>query len=257
MVIDLTPARVNADAPRSSVSRAARAASTLGDHNRTIAGRPLIAATERASPGRSGTATSGAGNGSYHPGGPWRRHGSGGRRRDRSRRSRLEGLALDATPFDDANAGVQGDVGEHLRVARGPEDRELRKTVARAQTDHQLLRMLREESGPALQDAGLVDTIGLDRHPRADRVSVAPGPHQAQGDRRRPRLEVVSEDAKLRRLPGGHHYEIRIALAVDVEDRERPAILVEIEADRSGDLVVPPCPSLRRNTLRWWLAIEP
>src|SRR5678815_3062630 len=49
MAIDLTPARVSACAPRSSVSRAARAASTLGDHNSTIAG----------------PATSGAGNGSY------------------------------------------------------------------------------------------------------------------------------------------------------------------------------------------------
>src|SRR5687768_12001446 len=65
MAIDLTPARANAGAPRSSVSRAARAASTVGDHNRTIAGRPLIAATERVSPDGSGTATSGAGNGSY------------------------------------------------------------------------------------------------------------------------------------------------------------------------------------------------
>src|SRR5688572_32893241 len=53
MVTDPTPARARTCAPRSSVSRAARAAVTLGDHKRTIAGLPL------------GTATSGVGKGSY------------------------------------------------------------------------------------------------------------------------------------------------------------------------------------------------
>ena len=42
-----TPARVNVCAPRSSVSSAARAAATFGDHNRTIAGFPFSAASER------------------------------------------------------------------------------------------------------------------------------------------------------------------------------------------------------------------
>src|SRR5688500_10110216 len=65
MAIDLTPARVNAGAPRSSVSSAARAAAPLADHRRTIAGLPRSAASEPAAPRRSGSATSGAGNGSY------------------------------------------------------------------------------------------------------------------------------------------------------------------------------------------------
>src|SRR6185436_16522978 len=65
MAMDLTPARVNACAPRSSVSRAVRAAVTVGDHNRTIAGLPRSVASERVSPRRSGPARSGAGKGSY------------------------------------------------------------------------------------------------------------------------------------------------------------------------------------------------
>src|SRR5688500_19564519 len=65
MAIDPTPARVNACAPRSSVSSAARAAFTVGDHNRTIAGLPRSVASERVSPRRSGPDRSGAGKGSY------------------------------------------------------------------------------------------------------------------------------------------------------------------------------------------------
>ena len=98
--------------------------------------------------------------------------------------------------------------------------------------------MLRQESGAALHDFDLVESIGLDGHARTDRVAVAGGPAQAHGERRRLRLEIVSEDPKLRRLPIGHHDEVRIAIAVDVEDRKRPAVLIEVEADRPGDLVV-------------------
>ena len=52
-------------------------------------------------------------------------------------------------------------------------------------------------------------------------------------------VEVVAEDAKLWRLTGGHHDEIGIAIAIDVEDRERSAVLIEIEPERARDLVEP------------------
>ena len=65
MAIDPTPARVNASAPRPSVSSAARAATTSNDHSSTIAGFPLNAASERVPPARSWSEKSGAGNGSY------------------------------------------------------------------------------------------------------------------------------------------------------------------------------------------------
>ena len=51
MAIDPTPARVNACAPRPSVSSAARAAATSNDHSRTIAGFPLNAASDRVAAG--------------------------------------------------------------------------------------------------------------------------------------------------------------------------------------------------------------
>ena len=65
IAIDPTPARVNACAPRSSVSSARRAAVTSDDHRSTIAGFPLSAASERVVPARSGSEKSGAGKGSY------------------------------------------------------------------------------------------------------------------------------------------------------------------------------------------------
>ena len=66
----------------------------------------------------------------------------------------------------------------------------------------------------------------------ADRVAIAGGSAQAYGHRSGLRLEVVPEDPELRRLPIGHHGDVRIAVAVDVEDRKGPAILIEVEADR-------------------------
>src|SRR5215475_6949239 len=65
MAIDPTPARWSAGAPRSTVSRAVRAATTSDDQRRTIAGLPLNAASERVTPVASGSEKSGAGNGSY------------------------------------------------------------------------------------------------------------------------------------------------------------------------------------------------
>src|SRR5580765_3091159 len=65
MAIDPTPARDNASAPRPSVSSAARAAATSNDHNSTMAGFPLNAASERVPPATSFGEKSGAGNGSY------------------------------------------------------------------------------------------------------------------------------------------------------------------------------------------------
>src|SRR5881296_3249216 len=65
MAIDPTPARVNACAPRPSVSSPSRAAATSNDHRKTTAGLPLNAASDRVPPARSGSEKSGAGNGSY------------------------------------------------------------------------------------------------------------------------------------------------------------------------------------------------
>src|SRR5205814_9072155 len=80
----------------------------------------------------------------------------------------------------------------------------------------------------------------LYRHAGTDRVAVARGATKAHGKRRRLPLEIVAEDPKLRRLAIRHHDEVRMAVAVDVEDRKRPAVLIEVEAERPRDLVVAP-----------------
>ena len=46
---------------------------------------------------------------------------------------------VEAIPFDDPDASVQWHVGEHLRAARGPVDRQLHEALARAETDHEFL----------------------------------------------------------------------------------------------------------------------
>ena len=126
-----------------------------------------------------------------HPGGTWRRSRSGSRRTSSSPVDRgLKASVSIVTPFDDPNASVQRHVSEHLRSARGPADRQLHDALARAQTDEQLLRVLRQESGAGLHDLGLAESIGLDGHARADRVAVALG---ADAGARRATPAVVSK----------------------------------------------------------------
>ena len=68
---------------------------------------------------------------------------------------------------------------------------------------------------------------------------------------------LVAEDAQLWRLAGGHDGEVRIAIAIQIEHRERSAVLIEIEPRGAGDVVEAARPSLRRSTLRCRFAIEP
>ncbi len=49
--------------------------------------------------------------------------------------------------------------------------------------------------------------------------------------------EVVAEEAKLRRRARRHQDQVRVAVAVVVEQREGAAVLVEVEPHRAGDLV--------------------
>ena len=160
-------------APRPSVSSAARAAARVDDHRRTTAGFPRNAASERVPPAASGSEKSGAGNGSYIQVARGADAGAGTADVVVPGRSRLEGLRLDLTPFDDPQPGVQRHVGEHLRGARGPADRQLQDPLARAQAEEQLLRVLRQEPGAGLHDLRPADAIGLDGHAGADRVAVA------------------------------------------------------------------------------------
>ena len=134
MAIDPTPARVNACAPRSSVSSAARAAVTFGDHNRTIAGFPLNAASERVHRGRSGSEKSGAGKGSYIQVVRGADAGAGAEDVVVPVDRGLKASVSMPRPFDDSNASVQRYVREHLRVARGPADGELQRR-ARSRPD--------------------------------------------------------------------------------------------------------------------------
>ena len=97
--------------------------------------------------------------------------------------------------------------------------------------------MLREKTGAGLHDLGPAQPIGLDTHACTDCVAIGGRAHQPDRDRCSARREVVAEHAELRGLPRRHHREIRIAVAVDVEHGKRPAILIEIETDRSRDVV--------------------
>src|SRR4029077_7872644 len=99
-----------------------------------------------------------------------------------------------------------------------------------------------QEPGTGLDDPGLLQAIGLDGDARANRVAVALRPRETDGDSaasalRGKRREIIPEDPHLRRLSRRHDHEIRIAIAIDVEDREGAPVLVEIESERPRDLV--------------------
>ena len=79
--------------------------------------------------------------------------------------------------------------------------------------------------------------IGFHGDTRADGVAVALRARQADGKRAVPGGEVVAEQPQLRRRARRHQHHVRVAVAVDVEDGERAAVLVDIEAGGSRDLV--------------------
>jgi hypothetical protein len=84
---------------------------------------------------------------------------------------------------------------------------------------------------------GAAQPFGLHAHGRADRVAVAVGAGQANGQRRAACGEVVPEHPQLRRLSRRHDHEVRVAVAIDVHDHERAAILIEIETHGGGHVV--------------------
>ena len=125
-----------------------------------------------------------------------------------------------------------------LHLARGPPHRQRPDALARPEREGQRLRVLREEARARLHDLRLGQPLGLDHDPGADRIAVALA--RAGQPKAEPRLrgaDLVAEDAQLRRLPRRHDREILIAVAIDVEDRERAPVLIEVEAGGAGDLV--------------------
>ncbi len=97
--------------------------------------------------------------------------------------------------------------------------------------------MLGDEAGARLHDPGHPELIRLDGDTRPDRVAIALRPHQTDGEDGVPARVVVAEETELGRGAGRENDEVGVAVAVVVEDGEGPAILVEVEPRRRGDVV--------------------
>ena len=100
--------------------------------------------------------------------------------------------------------------------------------------------MLRDEAGAGLHHLGQAQAIGHNRDPGPDRVPVARArAHESHGQGSVLVSEVVAKDAQLRRRARGHHHEVRVAVALEVEDRKGAAVLVEVEARAARDVHEP------------------
>ena len=129
-------------------------------------------------------------------------------------------------------------VGEPLLGAGRPPDGQRLDALARPERERQRLRVLREEARARLHDLRLRQRVGLDDDPGADRVAVALArAGQAQAEPGLRGADLVAKQAQLGRLPRRHDRQILVAVAIDVEDRERAPVLIEIEAGGAGDLV--------------------
>ena len=107
-----------------------------------------------------------------------------------------------------------------------------------AEPEQQFLRVLRQEAGAGLHEPDVADddrSRRVTRAPMASRLLAVPVRRMARAARAA--IEVVAEHAQLRRLPRGHHDEVRIAVAIDVEHRERSPVLIEVEADGARHVV--------------------
>ncbi len=240
------PAWARASPPAASARRAVREGGASVAQSRTTAGRPLQGGEGALLAAQVLKREVGGGEGLEEPAGARRRRRRRGGDVGRQRRQRAVGLRPGLASLLDPEPVVQRDVGERLGPAARPLDGEPDDPLAGAQAEEQLLRVLGEEAGARVHLLRPAKPVRLDGHLRADRVPVArhPGPREggggadeAHGEGRPALLEVVSEEAQLGRGAGGQQHEVRVAVPVEVQDGEGPPVLVEVEPDRTRDVV--------------------
>ena len=143
-------------------------------------------------------------------------------------------------PRRGARRRVQRHVGEHLHCARRP--RRPSASDARARRRGRRAAPSSAATGspePACDDPASCVSRSVSTHDaRADRVAVArPAPVRRSASDAPRGAKSLRNMPQLRRLPRRHHGEVRIAVAIDVEHGERPAVLIEVEADRARHVV--------------------
>ena len=153
---------------------------------------------------------------------------------------RANGCRLDRASLDQPEPAVQRHVGEDLLRPRGPLDGQLHGRAGsgpgrRAAPSSAARGTRSRPARSCVRRSRSVSTVT--RAPIASRLLAVPD--QPDRERRAPRREVVPEHAQLRRLPRRHHREIRVAVTIEIEDGERSAVLIEVEPDRSRDVVEP------------------
>ncbi len=100
-------------------------------------------------------------------------------------RERLAAHCLDA--LLDPGPLVQRQRPDRLDGTAWPDDRHLPNLRLAPEADHELLRVLREKARTRVDHAGDASALGLDRHPRADRIPVALVSDAGEGRPRRGR----------------------------------------------------------------------
>ncbi len=252
------PACANALLPRASASSAARDPLTSADQNSRTAGRPRSAASDRVSPfeilerevrGRKRLVEPRV----VRWGGRLRRdrrHLHGGLWRN--------GLLFDDASLDETQPRVHGHVGEDPacgprairpsasgRAGSSPGRRAAPSSAARGTPS----RPARSSSGGAARSRRSRvrrSHRGCSPAPARRMASEACPPRSRSGTR-----EAAAPDAPPSpRGPGRRHDRCRARRTIGRPDRGRARLLPRPRRS-------PPWPSLRRNTLRWRLAIEP
>ena len=156
------------------------------------------------------------------------------------------GCRLGRAAFDDADPRVEGKTGEGLCSSRWPVDSQRDDAFTRAEPEQQLFRVLRQESRSRLDGLRPAHAIGFDGDARPNRIAIALDAGEPDRQRRRtravppPGVRVAKSFRKTRSCGAWRAaitHEVLVAIAIEVEQRERPAVLIEVEPERAGDLV--------------------
>src|SRR5258708_7640868 len=99
--------------------------------------------------------------------------------------------------FCNPDSAVSRQVVKVLYHSAGPPDRSLHGTFGRAQTEKQVLAMLREKARSSLNRSRLATGLGFDRNGGPNRIAITLCSAQSKGDRRRKVRNDVLQNTQL------------------------------------------------------------
>src|ERR1700674_3930987 len=126
--------------------------------------------------------------------------------------------------------GVEG-----LSKTAGPSNCRVGGFLVLSETEGKFFCVLGQESGASLEIFRLAKCCGFDGYGGANGVTVAFVSAQTEDDRIADAIHCETQDSDLRRI-SIFEYDFQPAVAIEIGEREGPAIVAKIQSHHAGDI---------------------